>query len=72
MKENSVRYMNALFGIRPVLLSNWSENLGSNLDSAIAFLKVEKILASGDRIIAVNDIQREGKEIPVVEIITIE
>lgn len=72
MKEGSVRYMNALFGIRPVLLSNWSENLGSNLDNAIVFLKVEKILSTGDRIIAVNDIQREGKEIPVVEIVTIE
>lgn len=27
LKEASVRYMNALFGIRPVLLSDWTPNL---------------------------------------------
>ena len=72
MKESSVRYMNALFGIRPVLLSNWSDNLGENLDNAIALLKERNILSPGDRIVAVNDIQKEWKEIPVMEIITIE
>lgn len=72
MKECSLRYMNALFGIRPMFLSNWNENLGENLDNAIIFLKEKNILSSGDRIIAVNDIQKEGKEIPVMEIITIE
>lgn len=59
MKESSVRYMNALFGIRPMLLPNWSENLGGNLDSAIALLKEKNLLLSGDRIVAVNDIQKE-------------
>lgn len=72
MKECSVRYMNALFGIRPIFLPNWTENLGGNLDNAIALLKEKSILSSGDRIVAVNDIQKEGKEIPVMEIITIE
>lgn len=72
MKECSLRYMNALFGIRPMLLPNWNENLGENLDNAIALLKERKILSKGDRIVAVNDIQKEGKEIPVMEIITIE
>lgn len=59
MNEASVRYMNALFGIRPVFLPNWSENLGGNLDSAIALLKEKNILSSGDKIVAVNDIQKE-------------
>ncbi|MDD2892230.1 MAG: pyruvate kinase [Candidatus Gracilibacteria bacterium] len=72
MKECSLRYMNALFGIRPMLLPKWSENLEENLDNAISFLKDYKILSKGDRIVAVNDIQKEGKEIPVMEIITIE
>ncbi|NDK19644.1 pyruvate kinase [Candidatus Gracilibacteria bacterium] len=72
MNESSVRYMNALFGIRPMLLGNWTPNLGENLDNAIALLKEKNILSVGDRVIAVNDIQKEGKEIPVMEIITIE
>lgn len=59
MKENSVRYMNALFGIRPMLLPNWGEDLGNNLDHAITLLKEKKILSPGDRIVAVNDIQKE-------------
>lgn len=58
-KEGSVRYMNALFGIDPIFLPNWSENLGANLDSAVALLKKRNILSSGDRVVAVNDIQRE-------------
>jgi pyruvate kinase len=72
MKECSLRYMNALFGIRPILLSKWDENLEENLDNAIALLKEKNLLLVGDRIVAVNDIQKEGREIPVMEIITIE
>lgn len=72
MTESSVRYMNALFGIDPIFLPSWSENLGANLDSAVALLKEKGVLSSGDRIVAVNDIQKEGKEIPVVEIISID
>lgn len=72
MKECSLRYMNALFGIRPVLLPEWNENLGENLDNAIALLKLQGVLTTGDKIVAVNDIQKNGKEIPVMEIITVE
>lgn len=72
MKESSVRYMNALFGIDPVLLSDWSEDLEANLDSAIAFLKAKNLLSSGERVVAVNDLQKKGKEIPVVEVITVD
>jgi pyruvate kinase len=39
MKECSLRYMNALFGIRPIFLPEWNENLGENLDNAIVLLK---------------------------------
>jgi hypothetical protein len=31
--------MNALFGIRPIFLPEWNENLGENLDNAIVLLK---------------------------------
>ncbi len=72
MKECSVRYMNALFGIRPVLLPNWTENPGDNLDNAIILLKEKNLLQAGDRIVAVSDIEKVGTHIPVMEIITIE
>lgn len=69
---SSVRAMNPLFGINPLLLPNWSEHLEGNVENAITFLKERNLLALGDKIIAVNDIQKEGKEIPVMEIITID
>ena len=72
MKQGSVHYMNALFGIRPMLLPNWNESTQSNLDSAVALLKEKNLLSTGDRVVAVNDLQKEGKEIPVMEIITVE
>lgn len=71
-RESSVRYMNALFGIEPILLADWGDDLQENLNKAIVRLKSNGTLVAGDRIVAVNDIQKEGKEIPVMEIITIE
>lgn len=39
MNEPAIRYMNALFGIQPFLLSDWSDDLGENLNRAILLLK---------------------------------
>lgn len=37
-KETTVRYMNALFGIEPMRLPEWSENHEANLEAALAKL----------------------------------
>lgn len=71
MRESAIRYMNALFGIQPFLLSDWSDDLGENLNRAILLLKKKWVLAPGDKVIAVNDLQKDGKEIPVMEILDI-
>lgn len=57
-QTSSVRYMNALFGITPMFLSNWTENPGENLDNAILALKTKGILVTGDQVVAVSDIQK--------------
>lgn len=71
MNEPVIRYMNILFGIRPFLLPDWSENLVDNIDKAILLLKQKGILNPWDKVIAINDIQKDGKEIPVMEILDI-
>ncbi|MDP2104304.1 MAG: pyruvate kinase, partial [Candidatus Gracilibacteria bacterium] len=71
MRESTIRYMNALFGIQPFFLPDWNENLADNLDRAILLLKEQGVLVVGDKVVAVNDLQRDGKEIPVMEILDI-
>jgi pyruvate kinase len=68
--EKSVKSMNILFWIKPFYLKKWNpENFTETMDEAIKFLINEKIIDNKDRLIAVNDIQRQWREIPVMEII---
>ena len=61
--------MNALFGIKPVKLANWSANHMENLESALKTLTASGAISKTGRIVAVTDIPRDGKEVPVLEII---
>lgn len=67
-RETTVRFMNALFGIEPILLPEWSDHQ-ANLDAALALLKKDGRVPSNGRVVAVTDIPREGYEIPALEII---
>lgn len=67
--DTTVRFMNALFGIKPVKLANWSVNHMENLESALKTLTASGAISKTGRIVAVTDIPRDGKEVPVLEII---
>jgi len=70
--ESSVRIMNSLYWINPVYLEKWSsENYLDTMDSAIKYLTENNLVPKDWKIIAVNDIQRNGKEIPIMEVINI-
>lgn len=64
----TLRYTNILFGIHPYFLTNWS-NHESNLWNAIKLLRDDAIIKADDKIIAITDIERDGEEIPSLEII---
>jgi len=72
LRDSSLRYMNALFGVYPNLITNWDENFAANIDSAIEISKEKKYLKSGDRVMVVNDIKKNDKEIPLIQIVDIE
>ena len=67
--ERTVAYMNVLFGIEPVLLTSWSANDEENLINGIKALVGQGKISSGGRVVAVTDIVRGGKQIPVLEIL---
>ncbi len=68
--KESVKYMNMLFWINPIHLTAWDQDdFTKTMDEAIKFLLDKKIINKKDRIIAVNDIQRQWREIPIMEII---
>jgi pyruvate kinase len=70
--ELSVKTMNCLFWIKSIFLEKWERNNFSNtLNEAIDNLKEKWIIKNGDRVVAVNDLQTNGKEIPIMEIINI-
>ena len=71
MNLQSVAYMNILYGVYPFLLEKWDDKFIENIYSAIDLCKERKILTRGDRIMIVNDIQKNKKEIPVVELMEI-
>ena len=71
MELQSVAYMNSLYGINPYLINNWDEDFTKNRDMAITIAKHEKVLKKWDKIIVVNDIEKDGEEVPVVELIEI-
>jgi pyruvate kinase len=68
--SNSVNYMNILFWIEPFLL-NWSDSSKENVSSSIKMLLEKWKLTKESKVIVITDIQKDGKEIPAIEIITI-
>lgn len=71
-KESSVRTMNSLYWINPIYLEKWdSESYIENMDQAVNYLVKNKLITKDCKIVAINDIQRNGKEIPIMEIINL-
>ena len=58
--------------IKPRILESWTSDYLSNVEGAIAKMKQERVLQSWDKVIAVSDIQKYGKEFPIIEIIEVE
>ncbi|MCK9271960.1 pyruvate kinase [Candidatus Gracilibacteria bacterium] len=68
---NTSKYMNILFGIRPYLLGNWTTNQKDNVINSISFLLKNGKITKESKVIAITDIQKDNKEIPALEIITV-
>lgn len=69
--HNTHQFMNALFGVNPVLLQNFSQDYVKNLDEAILYLKTNHLVSKNDKIVVVWDFQRENIEYPMIEIVEI-
>lgn len=68
---NTSKYMNILFWIRPYLLENWTTNQKDNVSNSINFLLSKWKISKESKVIAITDIQKDNKEIPALEIITV-
>lgn len=68
---SSVAYMNILYGIKPYFIKNWDDDFTWNISQAIKICKSEWVLKTWDKIMLVNDIRKNGKEIPLVELLEI-
>ncbi|MFA5917437.1 MAG: pyruvate kinase [Candidatus Gracilibacteria bacterium] len=70
--ESTVRYINSLFGINPFYLEKRnSNNFLDTMELAINYLIEKGVLTKGDRVIAINDIKRNGEDTSVMEIINV-
>lgn len=67
----SVAYMNVLYWVYPYLIKKWDTEFIENIYTAIDICKSEWLLKVGDRIVLVNDIRKNGREIPLVELMEI-
>jgi len=67
----SVAYMNVLYGVYPFLIHNWDTEFIENIYTAIDMCKADGNLKPGDKIMLVNDIRKNGREIPLVELMEI-
>ena len=71
--ESTVSLCNAYFGIDAFYLKKWNpDNYNKTLEKAIKKLVKKNVLKKDDQIIAINDIQKDGNEIPVMEIIVVD
>lgn len=68
----SLNFMNILYWIRPKILESWNDDYMNNVEWAIEKLKKENNFMAWDKVIAVSDIQKYGKEFPIIEIIEVE
>lgn len=71
-RETTVRFMNALYGIEPVMLPEWTDDHMANLDAALKSLRASGRIGTSGRVAVVTDLMRDGKEVPVLEIIDLE
>ena len=62
--------MEVLYGVTPHLLSSWSEHQ-KNLENALNLLLENGSILLNSRVIAVTDVIKNNKEIPVMEIIRV-
>jgi pyruvate kinase len=70
--EDTVRYINSLFGITPIYLEKRnSENFLETMEIAINYLLEKGEIKKWDRVIAINDIKRKGEDTSVMEIINV-
>lgn len=68
---NSVAYMNTLYGINPYLIKDWDTHFTENREHALDIVKDNNYMRKGDKVIVVNDIEKNWDEIPVIELIEI-
>ncbi|MDD3793634.1 MAG: pyruvate kinase [Candidatus Gracilibacteria bacterium] len=61
--------MTILFGLKTFLIEK--SNNDKNLETAIKTLQDKKLLEAGDKIVTIYDIEKNGKFIPSIQIITI-
>lgn len=67
------KILNILFGINSFFLENWNqENYEQNMENALRKLLEMKKITPKDNVIVINDIQKKGREIPVLEVIKIQ
>lgn len=70
--KESVRTMNVLFSIKSFFLKWWNkDNYAETLELAINELKEKWLLKTWNKVIAINDIQKNWNEIPIMEIIDV-
>lgn len=71
--EITVKACNWFFGIEPILLEGWdSKDYNKTLENALTVLLEKGLIEKEDKVVAVNDIQKNGAEIPVMEIIRVQ
>jgi pyruvate kinase len=70
--EKTEKILNIFFWIQAFFLENWNqENYEQNLENAIKKLIEIKKVRITDSVIVINDIQKKGREIPILEVIKI-
>lgn len=70
--EKTEKILNILFWIQAFFLETWNqENYEQNLEDAIKKLIKMKKVKITDSVIVINDIQKKGREIPILEVIKI-
>lgn len=68
--SSTLGYMRILFWVNPHVLTSWGDH-ADNLENALRYLIGKWCIHRDMRIIAVTDVVKNGKEIPVMEIITV-
>jgi pyruvate kinase len=64
-------YANILYWIEPFYLQKWTGNTKDDLNSAIEILKEKGIITTGDKLIAITDLQKDITETPGLEVIRV-